>query len=207
MRNASSSLLKLPPEIRNRIYFFVHSGHFLHVGADKYNHRHFLLYLYRCKSGFLEQEEQGKFVPGVHLAVSPSESYWQHRVAKRNLWCVWGIQKRPWFSGPASELTNLSITSLHACRQVYHEAKYILYSTNTFSFETPDVLDRFRNRMGEDEDGRNWAICRVHLDMVMFNSSDTASWTNSLQDVVHRFHCLHKVDISAGLFKTGPFPV
>ncbi|KAK3171946.1 hypothetical protein OEA41_004030 [Lepraria neglecta] len=128
IHNASTPLLSLPPELKNKIYELVFGGRVVHISQDQ--HHDILRWDNRiCYPKMTEEKAQEIF-----------------NNQKPNRWCGRDWPKRhetchcrPFKIAPRSVRTTL----LRTCRQLYNEAKYIPYSTNTFGFRSPEVLHNF----------------------------------------------------------------
>lgn len=83
--------------------------------------------------------------------------------------CFPGTQSRQ----PRSEL---SLQILRSCRQIYDEANAIFWSSNTFSFSSPDDLTRF---MKARSLFTRAMITKVHLDVV--SQEILAGWSQSFR--------------------------
>ncbi|KAK4173329.1 hypothetical protein QBC36DRAFT_194921 [Triangularia setosa] len=134
-QNTQSPLLRLPPELRNRIYELVLSVGQIQVIFKKYQFRainngmntntHRPLYE-TLPGGFgcliLDREEH-PWPTGAHLhkGLSPTE--------REKTWC------NSWSRG----MTLLS----PVCRQLYHETVLLPYRLNAWSFRSMAVMDRY----------------------------------------------------------------
>ena len=71
---------------------------------------------------------------------------------------------------------------LHACRQIYDEARYILYSTNTFSFNSARNVRAFIHFLVQRGTDVNEAVRSLHVDLAHPNT-DTNGWTQAFNAV------------------------
>ncbi|KAI9873501.1 MAG: hypothetical protein M1830_000334, partial [Pleopsidium flavum] len=99
MAPSTFPFLKLPGELRIKIYELVLGGHLLHVYKDT---------------------EPNRNKPTVFRCSKYRET-WPCR--------QWGRK--------------LDLALLRVCRQIYHEARTIPLTTNTFKFNEPDALKKF----------------------------------------------------------------
>ncbi|KAK4160311.1 hypothetical protein QBC43DRAFT_114109 [Cladorrhinum sp. PSN259] len=111
-----SPLLRLPPELRNRIYDLV-----LRVG--------------QINVCYKKWEHKKRFRKGVPYYETREGGFWC-RILRR--------EQNPWPGNafrvePPHGLTLLS----PVCRQLYHETALLPYTVNTWSFESRYVMDRY----------------------------------------------------------------
>ena len=126
MKNAQSLLLRIPQEIKDRIYVLVCGGNLLHIrytsGSNpdtKFSHS-------KCLSTKTEQDAQRSF--------DASTSPWLDEVSvNRHNEC--GPDFLGEMPGPISRRRTLDLRFLRTCRQIYDEAKSFCYTENTFSFD------------------------------------------------------------------------
>ena len=107
---STSPFLRLPPEIRDRIYSFIFVNRFV-IRIQKIPHR---LTQTHCLYPFTWDEHR-------HLRSGA------HRC-------------RGYPFPSASEPQSLSLSLIKTCRQVYHEVTSLIYSTNTFEIDNLDNL-------------------------------------------------------------------
>lgn len=157
-RNASSSpLLRLPAELRDRIWTEVLGERLIHLDYkyfddemefddfdDSYEHcfgrspwRHVV-----CEDDGPEDRPKQKSVPNpkYYFAVPGAKQRWvyPHDACKLDY-------EDPGFSRPIEyhEHEGMRLTVLRASRQTYTEANRVLWTTNTFSFTDGIALQRF----------------------------------------------------------------
>lgn len=90
----------------------------------------------------------------------------------------------------------LDISLLSSCRQIYHEAKYTLYATNTFSFRSPETLRSFMWNVGRGPAANNIAIRNVHLSIGIAVRQDEYTWNKALSLLVKKLPCLTNVCVT-----------
>ena len=128
IHNASTPLLGLPPELKNKIYELVFGGRVVHISQDQYHD--ILKWDNRiCYTKMTEEKAQEIFNNEM------PDQWYDWDCPRRHGIC----HCRPFKNAPRSVRTTL----LRTCRQLYNEAKYIPYSTNTFGFRSPEVLHNF----------------------------------------------------------------
>ena len=89
------------------------------------------------------------------------------------------------------EPTRVPVHLLRTCRQMYHEMSHIIYSQNTFSFQTPNTLTRFASREGSN----HLAVRHLHLHMTTHDELQEDAWNRALRAAVRRFRNLCSVDV------------
>jgi len=133
-KNASSPLLRLPQEIKNHIYKLVLGDNFLHIsariGEDEMSTGSCNGI---CRAEVLDADAEENFHRGG------SSDWYIQGGADRNDGC----SNKAW----SGEQRGLDISLLLVCSQVYSEAQYVVYSSNTFSFERPVFIRVFLHRL------------------------------------------------------------
>lgn len=105
-----------------------------------------------------------------------------------------------------SHLPRLDLNLLLVCRQVYREAKYILFSTNTFSFRRCAGLRTF---LGLDNTpsrqqplrpfpsrSHHLAVCSIHLNISIQCMKDAESWKMIMPQIATVLPNLWNINIS-----------
>lgn len=82
------------------------------------------------------------------------------------------------------------------CRQIYHEAKYMLYATNMYSFRSPITLRSFMRGVERGASARNPTVRKIHLSIGIHSRADEYSWNQTLRLMVQRFPGLDNVCVS-----------
>lgn len=181
INSARSPLLRLPQEIKDRIYQLVLGGNLLHIwrqqiksersnirstkGAIReqcFNHQ-------ICSSKVSEDEAYHYF------EIEDSNNFYVKYTELRHLHCCPYMSWRP-------DIVRMDVSLLHVCRQIYNEARYILYSNNTFSFNTPRNLRAFIHFLVQRGSDINEAVRSLHLDLV-HPYNDTNGWTQAFNAV------------------------
>ena len=93
-----------------------------------------------------------------------------------------------------TEVVDLSL--LRSCRQVYNEAHFIPYSTNTFSCTDPKTLQNFVLSIAQGTKSNHLAIRSLFLDMVYDHSDSKSLWKKAISTCVRKLKALQKVSIS-----------
>ena len=96
------------------------------------------------------------------------------------------------FWSESREILRLPFRLLRTCRQIYHDMGHLIYSANTFSFQEPALLSRFR--FGPR--GEALAIRRLHLHVTIPDGYAEKEWNRAFETLVRRFRNLSSVDIS-----------
>lgn len=161
--NCQSLLLKLPQEIKGRIYELVCGGELLHFRFAPKSKAHFQdkLCHYKCVSKTTEEDAQASF--------DASESPWfDDMCANRHKDCL--LTPTKYFceasGGTATyrRLLGLDLRFLRTCQQIYDEAKNVCYKTNIFSFDDFNCLVSCVNKLSWVSYIRNIRICTRYWD-------------------------------------------
>ncbi|KAK4504640.1 hypothetical protein PRZ48_002601 [Zasmidium cellare] len=123
--DSTSRLLKLPPEIRNRIYHFLLGGHDVHVNLAQSSN-----WLYICQAPTKEDE-----VFEQHKTTQTAPRFLHQHSA-----CEPAVEHHP-----LSEAISLPV--LRTCRKIHHEASLMPFSSNTFIIRDLSRLSRFIQRL------------------------------------------------------------
>ena len=97
----------------------------------------------------------------------------------------------------------MNINLLHTCRQIYDEARFIPYSINTFSFNTPRNLRAFIHLLNRRSVNLNQAIRSLHIDLA-YNNYDGHAWYQTLEAVVQHMTLLDRVYVNVDQRTTWP---
>ena len=153
--NASSPLLRLPQELKDRIYQFVYGGFYVRVAED-----------YSC----------------VGLDLAPRMAAFReicyHEVGR---WTYKGFEHLP-------------VASLGTCRQLYHEAKNVLYSANRLSLSDPKLVNTFIRRL-DNLNHRSLAMRSVYLVVYVHNKNREREWDNTFRVLAESFKNLRHIRI------------
>ncbi|CAD6591721.1 MAG: hypothetical protein ASARMPREDX12_005390 [Alectoria sarmentosa] len=182
--NAASPLLQLPQEVKNMIYEHALPGHqVIHVEGMQWGQE--TLRLSPCDEDTTEKEAELEFQTCPKdrdpLSIISSDRH-------IDCWNFWRDERDTYFSEPT-----LDISLLSSCRQIYHEAKYTLYATNTFSFRLPETLRSFMWSVGRGSAANNLAIRNVHLSIGIAVRQDEYTWNKALSLLVKKLPCLTNV--------------
>lgn len=138
--NAESPLLRLPLELKTKIYEYVCGGQTVHIDWRQPRFYHHL-----CKTSLSEEEAQKQF----DACDASEEDWYAFATIDHHLRCC---------TDTTSHYECLHCGSLHGrfkcqaksdmrlllcCRQVYLESNAVLYYANTFSFSSADALSKF----------------------------------------------------------------
>lgn len=199
--NSTSALLRLPQELKDRIYELACGGELLHISYRPPENK---FYNYICQAPVSDQQ--------VYEDFSTAKGCWNPLLSKVDL----RISKNPnrlWKSsesvyqhehclemrtgGLLLGLPSLSLSLLRVCRQTYHEARLVPISENTFAFEDPYILRRFITRISSIH---RRTIRSVQLDVMLDSARVEKAWNSAVFFViVPRLRNLRNVDICIDL--------
>lgn len=89
----------------------------------------------------------------------------------------------------------MDINLLHACRQIYKEARFMPYSANTFSFNTARNLRAFMHFLNQRGVDVNQAFRSLHVDL-SHNNHDLHAWAQAFNAVSQHMTLLDRVYIN-----------
>lgn len=201
-RNAESPFLRLPLELKTRIYEFVCGGQTVHMDVnqrgDGFSH-------HLCREELSEEEVQKKF--------DTSEAVWYvPETADRHIGCCAHRYPNEGCSTcfrpsckprPPNEMLETNI--LHCCRQMYLESQFVPYYANTFSFSYARMLGHFCRQIP----GRYKTVIRslhVELKITVGGKEDTEDWNMDFQIATTSLKCLQRLYISMELFSSELWP-
>lgn len=164
LSNASSPLLKLPPEIKNSIYELVLGGNYIHVEAVKDKPHQYRLW--QCAATVSDTAAQQDFDSSGEL---PAQKFDPHKN------CSWRWD-------PAFVPVHLSFDLVLTCREIYAEARDILYTTNTLSFQDPKLLCKFILD-ASNHGGHNAAIRHLRVAMGIRRRREEEAWNVAFRTI------------------------
>lgn len=182
-QNAKSLLLRLPQELKNKIYRLVCGGQDVHISSEYI--RGFGTQLlssicqrpgsqaasYECFSAACADDDKKK----------PEESYFTHGI------CI--LAKRE-MSIPEALGRNL----LLSCSQIYNEAMLVPISSNTFFFSAPSDLNPFSKKLSPP---MRRAIRSIHLDIELKGEFSERQWNKTVAiTVASKFEGLQHLSIA-----------
>ena len=130
LHNATDSpFLRLPPDVRNRIYYFTFGNRTIHVRSIPDSNA--MIYFGACR---IDEECESVHVRSWSLFIPNSDCHWHSVYAKRHSDCTSRFTRS--MLGPRWWL-------LLVCRQIYQEAALIPFTSNTYTFEGIACLKRF----------------------------------------------------------------
>ena len=191
--NAQTLFLRLPREIKNRIYELVLGGNMLHIRRELLKFKRNVI---RSTKGFIKEQRFTNHICRSQI----SEEDAQHRfdteegrnpyvkdIELRHSLCA---PSKP--NGGAFAPLRMDINLLHACRQIYNEARFIPYSTNMFSFDTSRILRAFVHLLVQRGVNVNSAIRSLHIDSNTA-SHDLRGWTQAFNAVTQHMTLLETI--------------
>ncbi|KAM0799975.1 hypothetical protein BDR22DRAFT_963485 [Usnea florida] len=185
--NASTPLLKLPLEVKNLIYEYTLGGRLIHIAQNR-GGGGVRFKSTVCCACLSEEEAQDDFD-------SDNTDHWNApAIEDRHDYC-WGAY---------TEVVDLGL--LRSCRQVYNEAHFIPYSTNTFSCHEPGTLQSFVLSIAQGTKNNHLAIRSLFLDMVYNGPDDGSLWKKAIATCVRKLKAIQKVNISIDLRDLYCFP-
>lgn len=176
--NEATPFICLPQEIKNDIYELVLGGHFVHIWTQSVKTRS-MLYHQVCRAGLSEEEAQEA------CQKADPDSWYVEGVTDRHRDCYEGDDELP---------SNVNISLLHVCRRIYHEARFIAFSSNIFSFPDASVMREFIHQINQSTDF-NLAIRSIHLNMDYFGNRITGL-DKAIGILVNRMKHLEHISIS-----------
>ncbi|KAI9707800.1 MAG: hypothetical protein M1836_000762 [Candelina mexicana] len=158
----ASPLLNLPPELRNYIYELVLGGRLVHIlGESSFFQQKFDHCV--CDNEVSEQaiyEESMEMIEDCPYTSRVDSCDERHEGCHEDFY---------------EELGRIDPTILLTCRQVYQEARFIPFATNTFSFNEADHLSQFLSKLFPVQ--RN-AIHGIHIDYILEENASFKPWND-----------------------------
>lgn len=158
VRNASSPLLRIPQELKDRIYQFVYGGFYIRVLDDN-----------PC------------FGADPIPYMAPFKKFGYHGVGR----CTY------------DGMEHLPVASLGTCRQLYHEAKNVLYSANEFSVAQPKMVNILIRHL-DSLNHRSLAVRSVYLHAIVYNTKNEREWDNTFRVLAEGLKNLRHIRIFVG---------
>ena len=153
--STSSPLLRLPQELKDRIYQFVYGGFHIRVSAKYY-----------CVDPCLELR--------MH-------AYKHTHHDELGIFCC-------------EDRHSLPVASLGTCRQLYHEAKNVLYSANDFALCDPKLVGLFVRRL-DDVNHCSLAVRSMQLHVFVSSKNNEREWDNTFRALAEGLKNLRQIRI------------
>ena len=188
--NAKTLLLRLPSEIKTRIYNLVCGGQTIHV---KYVCNRPRLFLYPCIADLTEEETQRIF--------DASKADWSApETADRHSHCF-GLDtgsQEP-YTSENNPLMSLETSILRCCKQSLMEAEFVLFSTNTFSFASAESLTQFCWKLPKRYHPMLRSLC-LHISVSSGGCWPKTGWEWAFRDVNSSLKHLRRVHIDLCMY-------
>ncbi len=165
------------------IYELVLGGRVLHVSEhyDKRTHG-YQWSNEMCYAEISEAEAQKRFQETETLA------WYVEASVSRHGYCM----VREWLEEPLGQ--GQSNNLLLSCQQVYNEAKFLPYSTNTFLFDDPLLLQRFLRRLLDE--GFAAAIRKVLMEISFPKEDYVRHWHRAIAMMAEHLSGLQTINLS-----------
>lgn len=98
------------------------------------------------------------------------------------------------FGRCAARAKGLPVASLGACRQIYHEAKDVLYSAGDFTLDYPQLARGFIRRL-DDVNNCVLAMRSVHLQVFVYDRNSEREWDNIFRVLAESWKNLRHIHI------------
>jgi len=98
----------------------------------------------------------------------------------------WGYQK-------------LDASFLLTCRQMYHEARYVLWSSTIWSFDRADSLQSFMHDIQNSDPLNIGIIKKLHLHIGIQYKDDESNWNEALREVAEKLTGLKRLHVTVNL--------
>ena len=132
--NATKSpLLRLPPEVRNRIWTFLLGERSIHVHSSMLKGRPIVLH--RVCAAEVSDDETARMIKEHNKGDDAPE--WFATFDVRHQHCSF------WSYNAQARGSGLSLRALAVCRQIHQEAALLPYQRNTFSFDSLNSVAPF----------------------------------------------------------------
>ena len=159
-------------------------GNYIHVEANKdKNHQY---RLWQCAATVSDTAAQENFDSSGEL---PAQKFDPHKD------CV----KCAWYWDPAfvhrSQPVHLSFDLLLTCREIYSEARDVLYTANTLSFQDPKLLCKFILD-ASNHGGHNAAIRHLRVAMGIRRRREEEAWNLAFRTISQSLSGLLSIHIS-----------
>ena len=159
---ASNLFNKLPQEVRNRIHEYLLGDRLIHIFGRPVGKRNNLSCTHAvCLASASNIEAHARFI-----SANLEDELYVSRGPDPHIGCQVAVKCLS---------TRLSLSFLRTCRQVYMEATFTLYTTNTFGFKNPRVLQNFLQGHCQQSHQGARAIRQIFLQM-RFRMIDLPPW-------------------------------
>ena len=168
-QNSDTPLLQLPPEIKDQIYEFCIAGETIHIFEAWSGEKVMINRI--CCAEISEREAERVLEDPTPIASRDKKDPDIQEVHDRHIAC--GTTTNVFCSN--------KLALLRSCRQIYLEAREVLYFRNTFSFFTPNTCLRFYlslQRLKQQQ------IRQIHLKIFPWDYSDLKDWNTIIRLMV-----------------------
>lgn len=195
IKNAESPLLRLPLELKTRIYEYVCGGQTVHIdlncSANGLMHQ-------ICIASFSEEEAQEAF--------DMSEELWyEHDTAFRHKDCYDSLASHPRrYPHLYPHIGRLPVKKLETsfqrcCRQMYLEANLVLYHSTTFAFHSADLLIEFIHSIPEESRLAVRSL-HVHVSVTFGDRCPEEDWHKAFEVIADSLKGLQRLYLTIELF-------
>ena len=189
--NSRTLFLRLPQEIKDQIYGSAFGGEFIHVRYlwSSEDGQEFCCLHYRA--GGIEKEAHDMFARSV-------ESCFPGKLLTK--------LHHSWISSHPPEATELHtrLAQSSCCRQICQEARSIIFSANTWSFDNPYCFIDFFEIGPQIATPLNTSLIRrLHLDILTSDAIDESRWNKTFPVIPQKLKSLRHLDISINQFEEG----
>ena len=186
----------LSQEMKNHIYELVLGGNLIHIKRDLIISRRDVVH---STKGDIKEQRFTHQICSSHISEEDAED--RFYAEQDSCLYVRDIELRHSRCGTATldgttpAPSRMDINLLHACRQIYNEARFMPYSFNTFSFDSPRNLRAFVHLLIRRGVNVNEAIRSLHIDLLHVNH-DLHGWFQAFNAVTQHMTLLEKVFIN-----------
>ena len=181
--------------MKNQIYELVLGGHFIHIGQGIIKTNYSFTNVI-CQAKISEEEAQRNFDSEDPANISEEEAQQDFEPEDPAKWYVEKNEYRHYQCDRDHTYETVNLSLLRTCRQIYGEAKYFPYSTNTFSFIQPGVIKEFTVWLERTSAGYNKAIRSMHIEFVIACFNDEKRWESSIKNLARRLPNVENVNLS-----------
>ena len=124
----------------------------------------------------------------AQIPEAQAETYFENQDSSDSSWqqLPQDVKYRHLYCPRHSRLLDLGVNVLRTCQQIYHEARYLLYSFNTFSFTRPTTLENFFERLLTNFPSCATAVRSLHLDTAVVRTSSESEWCESIEFITRK---------------------
>ncbi|KAL8699669.1 MAG: hypothetical protein Q9201_005876 [Fulgogasparrea decipioides] len=201
----ASPLLKLPAELRKKIFTYVIGDQLIHIRGYKRWDRPFLQHAI-CTADTSEAMAYEESIIGYsQIPKGEDPAYYVENFGSRHEACMPRSEEAYYHNSfkysrkdrPKEKIPTMDLSLLSVSRQAYEEANQILWTTNTFCIDSPSAFKGFVTSLNFAQKNK---MAKLHIAMRLANQSENHTvrdkWDKAINDrLIQKLRGLKSLDV------------